>query len=102
MRENEIALTAAQMKRYDAHTIREMGLPALVLMERAALAVADELLTGRDPAFDTARVLCLCGAGNNGGDGVAVARLVSIAGLRAEILFVGDRSKASPETARQL
>jgi NAD(P)H-hydrate epimerase len=102
MQEREIALTAAQMKQCDAYTIREMGLPALVLMERAALAAVDELLSGRDPAFDLARVLCVCGAGNNGGDGAAVARLLSIAGLRAEILFVGERGKATAETARQL
>jgi NAD(P)H-hydrate epimerase len=90
------------MKEYDAHTIREMGVPSAVLMERAALAVVDELLSGRDPVFDTAYVLCVCGAGNNGGDGAAVARLLSIAGVRAEILFVGERAKATEETAQQL
>jgi NAD(P)H-hydrate epimerase len=100
--QDEVALTAAQMKAYDAYTIREMGLPSPVLMERAALAVVDELLTGRDPVFDTAHVLCVCGAGNNGGDGAAVARLLSIAGLRAEILFIGERGKVTPETALQL
>ncbi|MDR2355844.1 MAG: NAD(P)H-hydrate epimerase [Clostridiales Family XIII bacterium] len=102
MRENGIALTAAQMKRCDAHTIQKMGVPSMVLMERAALAVVDELLSGRDPVFDKTYVLCVCGAGNNGGDGAAVARLLSIAGLRAEILFVGARDGTSAETARQL
>jgi NAD(P)H-hydrate epimerase len=102
MRENEIALTAAQMKECDAHTIHAMGVPSMVLMERAALSVVDELLSGRDPAFDAAYVLCVCGAGNNGGDGAAVARILSIAGLRAEILFVGERARASAETTQQL
>ena len=102
MRENEIVLTAEQMRQCDAHTIHGMGVPSMVLMERAALAAVDELLSGRDPVFDTAHVLCLCGAGNNGGDGAAVARILSIAGVRAEILFLGDRDRASVETARQL
>ncbi|MDR2771816.1 MAG: NAD(P)H-hydrate epimerase [Clostridiales Family XIII bacterium] len=102
MRANELALTAAQMKQCDAYTIHEMGLPSMVLMERAALAVVDALLSGRDPSFDASYVLCVCGAGNNGGDGAAVARLLSITGARAEILFVGERAKASPETAQQL
>ncbi|MDR2089361.1 MAG: NAD(P)H-hydrate epimerase [Clostridiales Family XIII bacterium] len=102
MREKEIALTAAQMKQCDAHTIHAMGVPSMVLMERAALAVVDELLSGRDPVFDVSHVLCVCGAGNNGGDGAAVARLLTIAGMRAEILFLGERTKVSEETAQQL
>jgi NAD(P)H-hydrate epimerase len=102
MQECEIVLTAEQMRQCDAYTIHEMGVPSMTLMERAALAAVDELLTGRDPVFDTAYVLCVCGAGNNGGDGAAVARILSIAGVRAEILFIGDRSKASVETAQQL
>ncbi|MDR1573847.1 MAG: NAD(P)H-hydrate epimerase [Clostridiales Family XIII bacterium] len=102
MRGNGVALTAAQMKQCDAYTIREMGVPSMVLMERAALAAVDEILSGSDPAFDASYVLCVCGAGNNGGDGVAVARLLSLAGARAEILFVGARTEASVETAQQL
>jgi NAD(P)H-hydrate epimerase len=102
MRDDGVALTAAEMKRLDAYTIREMGVPSAVLMERAALAVVDELLHGGDPVFDASRVLCVCGAGNNGGDGAAVARILSVAGARAEILFVGSRAEASAETARQL
>jgi NAD(P)H-hydrate epimerase len=102
MSRDEIALTAAQMKQCDAYTIHEMGVPSSALMERAALAAVDELLSGVDPVFDTRYVLCVCGAGNNGGDGAAVARLLSIAGLRAEILFIGERAKATEETALQL
>jgi NAD(P)H-hydrate epimerase len=99
---NEAAISAALMKQYDDYTIRRMGVPSLVLMERAALAVVDELMMGRDPVFNLSRVICLCGAGNNGGDGAAIARLLFIAGFRADIVFIGAEASLSDETARQL
>jgi NAD(P)H-hydrate epimerase len=48
-------------------------------MERAALTVVDELVN--DGSFDLSRVLCVCGSGNNGGDGFAVARLLNLKGI---------------------
>ena len=55
------------MKRADEAAI-EGGMPSLVLMERAALAAAEEI-ERRD--WDKSRILAVCGTGNNGGDGVA-------------------------------
>jgi len=52
-------------------TIAELGLPGLVLMERAATAVGDVV---SERFADAGRVLVVCGPGNNGGDGLAVAR----------------------------
>jgi NAD(P)H-hydrate epimerase len=98
---NEAAVTAALMKQYDEYTIRQMGVPSPVLMERAALAAVDELTSGRDPVFDLSHVICLCGAGNNGGDGAAVARMLFIAGFRAEILFIGNAASCTAEAAQQ-
>ena len=95
---NDKTVSAAEMKELDRRTIEIMGVPSMVLMERAALASVCAL---KEMGFDLSRVVCLCGAGNNGGDGIAVARLLHISGINAEILFVGDSEKCSAETARQ-
>ena len=71
--------TAEQMRTLDRRAIEERGVPSLELMERAANALAEA-------AIDTAanapgRAVCFCGPGNNGGDGVACARLLLEAGF---------------------
>ena len=63
------AVTSEQMKALDAHTIKDMGIPSLVLMERAALCTVEEI---REPLFSKDRILLVCGSGNNGADGVAL------------------------------
>ena len=83
-------LTAAQMKAADENTIQKMEIPSLVLMERAALACVDELLNG---TWDTKRVLAVCGPGNNGGDGAAVARILKTKGVDAELFCIGNSEK---------
>ncbi|MCD7954374.1 MAG: NAD(P)H-hydrate dehydratase [Lachnospiraceae bacterium] len=69
----ERLLNAGQMKACDEYTIRQIGIPSAVLMERAALAVVEEMKKAR---LDLSRVLVVCGSGNNGGDGFAIARLL--------------------------
>lgn len=77
-------LTAKEMKHYDDATVLA-GTPARVLMERAARAVFDALLE----EFDTENVLVLCGGGNNGGDGLAIARLLAEALGHATVCYLG-------------
>ncbi len=76
-------LDAAGMKEADRITIEEVGIPSLVLMERAALAVVDRV---KVYAGKESRIGVICGTGNNGGDGVAIARLLTEAGYDATIL----------------
>ena len=64
------AVTAQEMQRFYRYTMEEIGVPALVLMERAAMATIEVLTAG---TFDLANVLVIAGLGNNGGDGVAIA-----------------------------
>lgn len=89
-------VTAAEMKRYDENTIEKIGIPGMVLMERAALA-AFEALKNRFTAekLKNSRVLVLAGMGNNGGDGLALARLLCEAGCSVDVRCVGDEAKAS-------
>jgi NAD(P)H-hydrate epimerase len=91
-------VTADEMKRLDDDTIANHGVPSLVLMERAALAVVEVLY---EEVFDLTRVVAVCGPGNNGGDGMAVARLLHLEGWDATVVFVGDPDRRSAETIRQ-
>lgn len=92
-------LNSQQMKNCDNYTIEAIGLPSMVLMERAALAVYEELLGG---SYDLRRVLVVCGCGNNGGDGMAVARLLKEHGVCVELALAGDEAKCSEQAACQL
>ena len=62
---------AVEMRSLDAAAIDGLGIPGAVLMERAGLAAAHEVLQ-RHPA--ARRTTIVCGPGNNGGDGFVVAR----------------------------
>ena len=66
-------LTGNEMAGADRRTWEIIGIPAIVLMERAALSVAQEV-SGRFPG--RTKVTILAGPGNNGADGLAVARML--------------------------
>lgn len=100
-------LSAEQMKLCDSYTIEKLNIPSQTLMERAAASAVDVLIA--DSRFDTRRVLILAGGGNNGGDGIAMARLLHGKGIYANVCFVGavtsdgfpDKVKTSVECMRQ-
>lgn len=89
------AITAEQMRHYDSYTINTIGIPSLVLMKRAALAVRDEVLNAFP--LNLQNIVVVAGSGNNGGDGLDVARLLHIAGVKVTILNVGNPDHASNE-----
>jgi len=65
--------TAAQMREFDRVASEEYGIPSIVLMENAALRVV-EFLEAKFAPLQGKKVVILCGKGNNGGDGLAIAR----------------------------
>jgi NAD(P)H-hydrate epimerase len=67
-------LTAAQMGAVDRATI-ESGIPGLILMENAAHRCV-EFLAAKFGPLDAHRIVIVCGKGNNGGDGLAIARQI--------------------------
>lgn len=105
-------LTAARMKVCDGYTINTVGIPSQVLMERAARE-ASLFLNRRGDLFPEGKALLLCGSGNNGGDGFAMARFLSDGSCgtprETAVLYTGrltpdgspDPDCMSPECARQ-
>jgi ADP-dependent NAD(P)H-hydrate dehydratase / NAD(P)H-hydrate epimerase len=87
------------MREADRVTIERLGLPSLVLMESAAAAVT-EVVVVRFPEAE--RVTIVCGPGNNGGDGLAVARQLRCRGFDAEVALVATRRSLSGDAAVQL
>ena len=100
-------VTAEEMRRYDTNTIEQIGVPGMVLMERAALAARDAVLEMRhdrgQAGIDRHQLttLILAGVGNNGGDGLALARLLVEAGGRVTVWCVGNEEKASAQWKQQ-
>jgi len=92
-------VTAEQAKEIDRFTIEEVGIPSMVLMERAALAVVEKIVS-RVKASD--RILCICGRGNNGGDGIAVARMLHQEGYAVSVQLIGNPEKATKDNLRQV
>lgn len=83
-------LTADQMRAIDRRTTERFGIPSIVLMENAALAVVDAIAE-HYPRCDRAAIFC--GTGQNGGDGLAVARHLENRGVVPVVIIVGDRGK---------
>ena len=83
-------ITREEMREADRRAIEEFGIPGIVLMENAALAVVREVA-------DAASFAVVCAPGNNGGDGLAVARHLLIRGRRVEVFLVGDPERGSAD-----
>lgn len=80
-------LTATQIRQLDQATIQEQHTTSTELMERAATAVAEWLFRHFDP-HEARDILLLCGPGNNGGDGLALARLLHRAGYAVRVALL--------------
>ncbi|MBR4732315.1 MAG: NAD(P)H-hydrate dehydratase [Lachnospiraceae bacterium] len=87
-------VTGAEMKRLDKNTMERIGIPSLVLMERAALE-SFYVLREKGLVKQNAFALILAGYGNNGGDGLALARMLCEAGVCVEVTLVGEEAKAT-------
>jgi ADP-dependent NAD(P)H-hydrate dehydratase / NAD(P)H-hydrate epimerase len=95
-------LTADEMRQADQFAIREIGLPDVVLMEHAALAVIRRLRKRYHHLLSQSRGLLVAGTGNNGGDAMAAARILYQQGCRnVTVALIGDDSKLSATTLLQ-
>lgn len=94
----EYIVTGSQMKLLDNATSELFGVPAVVLMEQAAEGVVRELVASVDK---NKKIAVICGKGNNGGDGIAIARLLRQRGYNAAIYMAG-KSRENESTLCRL
>lgn len=92
-------LTGKQMKQVDRYTIEQIGILSLVLMERAALAVAEETMKH---AGKKEHIWVACGTGNNGADGIAAARMMFLKGYDVLVLLAGNPEHGTAEYHQQM
>jgi ADP-dependent NAD(P)H-hydrate dehydratase / NAD(P)H-hydrate epimerase len=85
--------TVEQMRRMDRYAIDKLGIAEEILMENAALAAV--ALFAKEIGIRGMKFVVFCGAGNNGGDGLAVARLIMSAGGVAKVLLTASPKKYS-------
>jgi NAD(P)H-hydrate epimerase len=92
-------LSAEAMRTVDRAAIDDLGIPSPVLMENAAIGVVDAI---GESFPDADSVVIFCGPGNNGGDGLAVARHLSVRGYDVYVFLVFSGRKPSADAAAQL
>ena len=92
--------SVAQMRQMDRRAIDEDGIPELLLMENAGLAAVQ--MMAQQYALPGQRWLILCGVGNNGGDGLVVARQLHSRGALVQLVLLGDPAKFGGAAAANL
>ena len=92
--------SSEQVRKADAYTIQNEPIPSTDLMERAAIACVEWLNNFRD--LHEKSILILCGPGNNGGDGIAMARLLHKQGKKVIAFVPGENEKISDDLAVNL
>lgn len=91
-------LKASEMFAYEQEIIENKGVPAIVLMECAARAVVTQM---KQTITKSDSILVVCGDGNNGGDGLAVGRILHNEGYKVTILEAGDPKQRTSQNSLQ-
>jgi NAD(P)H-hydrate epimerase len=94
-------VTASEIREMDRLTIEKIGLPGILLMENAARGAVRMFFEHFSPAPGS-QVAVICGKGNNGGDGFAVARRLMQAGLRPAIILLAPSSQVKGDALANL
>ena len=88
--------SASQMQEIDARAITECKIPSMLLMEHAALSIFKQITSTFE--YEGQKILIVCGPGNNGGDGFALARQLAIwTKHTVVILFLAETNKLSDD-----
>lgn len=99
--EDLLVFTRQAVRNVDRLAVERYGIPSIVLMENAAIHLADIALQMLSEIAHP-RVLIICGPGNNGGDGLALARHLDNAGLETRILLASEAKNISGDAATNL
>ena len=92
-------LSSSQLKELDKYTIEHEPIASIDLMERAACALTDAIIRRWDSSF---HIVVFAGPGNNGGDALAVARMLSRKGYRVEVFLFNTKGRLSEECQTNL
>ena len=87
-------LNAEQIRSADDYTIRNKPIPSIDLMEYASNCFINSIW---DKQFITKKIAIVCGAGNNGGDGLAISRLLKEKNISVKTYFLNVSSKISKD-----
>ncbi|MBX3007793.1 MAG: NAD(P)H-hydrate dehydratase [Melioribacteraceae bacterium] len=85
--------SAQQVRNADALAINEYGFPSIILMENAARSIFEEILNFAEHNLIIERVGIVCGKGNNGGDGFAIARHFLTNGINVHVVSLGGEEE---------
>ncbi len=91
----------AKIRELDRLALEQYAIPSILLMENAARGVASVILEGLQ-GVDEPAVLAVCGPGNNGGDGLAVARHLSNRGVKVAIVLAAPEAKYTGDALTNL
>ena len=94
-------VTSEEMRRIDKKAIEEIGIPSIVLMENAGLKVADAIEKKYGP-LKGKYVYIFAGSGNNGGDGMVVARHLFNQKVKAKIFLLAEKKNIKGDAATNL
>ena len=94
-------LTSAQMKNIDKTAIEDIGIAGPILMENAGLQILEEIRT-RFPDINKEKVVIIAGKGNNGGDGLVVARHLFNQGCDPCVLLLASKREVRGDAALNL
>lgn len=97
-----VYLTAGEMAEVDRAAIERFGMPVLVLMENAGVAVATAARAMLGGSVEGRRISCQVGRGNNGGDGLVAARHLRNWGARVSVILGGSRAELHELPAKQM
>lgn len=87
-----LIVTTQKMRDIDRFSIEKLQIPSMVLMESAALKVLKNIDTDNITAFTI-----VCGNGNNGGDGLALARHLIVLNKKVHVFIIGSEEKMSKD-----
>lgn len=88
------SITSQKMKALDRIAIKRYGIPSFILMENAGRGIADLAQT---LVRKKARILVVCGKGNNGGDGLVSARHLTNRGFRVDVVLLGKLNELTDD-----
>jgi NAD(P)H-hydrate epimerase len=87
-----ISISCEEMKAMDSYAINNIGIPSIVLMENAALKVIKNIDLNNIDSFTI-----VCGVGNNGGDGLTIARHLILSGKTVDLFIIGNLEKGTKD-----